>query len=58
MEHSHRHECGNVEQNSYIEVADSALEDRADEVHSKYDPDNGNGDINWPFELGIFLAGG
>ena len=58
MQYSNSNKSGNVEPNSHIKVSLSSFENGSEHVPSEHYPDQGNGDINWPFQFGVFLWSG
>ncbi|MFM1961887.1 MAG: hypothetical protein RLZZ172_732 [Bacteroidota bacterium] len=57
MEYCDGHKCGYIKPDGNIEVSFASLQDGHEHVQSEYHPDNGDGDIDGPFQFGVFLAG-
>ena len=58
VEHRHGDDRRDVEPEGDVEGLLVAPGERPEEVHREHDPDDGDGDVDGPDELGVFLAAG
>jgi len=58
MQHCNRYERSDVKPDGHIHVLLAALDDGAEQIDRERHPDNGDGDVNGPFQFGVFLRGG
>lgn len=58
MQHRHGQDEGPEEPVTHVDMLGIALHQRAEEHDGVADPDNGDQDVDRPFQLGVFLGAG
>src|SRR5690606_5862050 len=58
VQHRHNDDEGTVEPVAYVQVLDVALQQGAEEHDAIGNPDDGDQDVDRPFQLGVLLGGG
>ena len=57
VQHGHRHERSDVKPDSDVEVPLAPFDDRTEHIDPKHHPDQRDGNVNRPFEFGVFFGG-
>ncbi len=56
MQHGHSYPGGDIKPDGHIDMAFPSFDNRAKHINAENDPDNGNGDVDRPFQFRVFLT--